>query len=149
MNWPILPMAVAAGALVAVQVALNGRMQTAIGSPGLSALISLGVGLIVLLPVVATGQLGHPRLGGLAQAPWWAWLGGVCGATFLVATVIGLPRIGAALMLAAVLLGQLAMGLVIDTLGWFGVAPIALSPMRLVGMAVVTCGLALMAHGAE
>lgn len=93
---------------------------------------------------MGAGAFGQVRLEAVRQAPWWPWSGGLCDAAYLVATVIGLPRIGAALLLGIVVLGQLAMGLLIDTFGWFGATPVPLSPARLIGVAEVFAGVALM-----
>src|SRR4051794_27692659 len=80
----LLPLLVvfAAGGMIALQAPTNAIIARAGGSAILAALISFAVGTAGLLFVwVATGnRSGTTALGGL---PWYAWLGGLYGATFV------------------------------------------------------------------
>jgi transporter family-2 protein len=64
----------------------------------------------------------HQPLNGkaLVLAPWWAYLGGVLGAFYVVAATLGGPKLGASALLALTLLGQLAAALIVDHYGWLG-----------------------------
>ena len=54
------------------------------------------------------------------------------------------PRVGTALTLASVTVGQLLMALVLDHHGWLGGPVIRLSPLRLLGAAMLLGGILLM-----
>jgi transporter family-2 protein len=58
-------------------------------------------------------------------------------------SVIATPRLGAALMLAASIVGQLGAALIIDHYGFFGGEVIQVSAMRLVGVALLVAGVIL------
>jgi len=53
------------------------------------------------------------------------------------------PRIGATATIGILIAGQILMGAVIDRYGLFGVDQIALSPARVVGIALLGIGAAL------
>jgi transporter family-2 protein len=71
------------------------------------------------------------------------WTGGLFGAAFIFMTVVATPRLGAALMLATAIVGQLAAALVIDHYGLFGGDVIPISAMRLAGVALLVGGVVL------
>ena len=132
------------GVALALQAAWNARMRSVVGTPVLSAYLSVCVTFVILSFVVLSGLLGSGKLSGLGSAPWWAWGGGFAGAYFLVITLVALPRIGAALVVACLVLGQMATAILLDAMGWFGVPRIELSPTRLIGSALLVVGVALL-----
>ncbi len=131
------------GAGLAVQAATNAKMGAALGVPVASALLNFLIGSILLTIAVASGVFGRTRLAGLAEAPWWAYIGGALGAVFVTVAVIAVPRVGAAVTFAAVITGQLIGAMIIDTFGWLDVTPVALNPWRLVGAALLLAGVVL------
>ena len=91
---------------------------------------------------VAAGALG---LGGAVPAmPWWAWAGGLFGAFYVTISVVALPRIGTALVIACAVVGQLVAGLVLDSFGWLGVPKVPFNAWRVVGAALLCVGVLLM-----
>ena len=144
-NADLLLMAVA-GAAVAVQIAINAHLGVVAGSPLWAANISFAVTLaagIVALSVAAF--LGHPALPAPAlwDAPRWIWLGGFGGATYVLLAIVLTPRLGATLLSSAGIFGQLAATLVIDHYGWLGVPVHRLSATRILGVALLAVGVAL------
>ena len=91
MNWLLMPVAVAAGSLMVIQAACNSALERAWDRPMTVAVISLSIGISVLVLVgFALGQLGLPS-GKAGQAPWWAWLGRLCGAISLLSQPVAAP----------------------------------------------------------
>lgn len=134
----------AGGLGLAVQVAVNSRLRFAVHSPVLSALISFIVGGLLLLLVAVSGVLGRGRLGDFGSVPWWAWIGGLFGAFYVAMSIVALPRIGAALVIGAAVVGQLVGGLVIDNFGWLGVPKVPINPWRILGAVLLFLGVILM-----
>ncbi len=132
-----------AGVGLALQAAMNARMGLALGSPVASALISFIVGSALLAAALASGALGRARLAGLAEVPWWAYIGGALGAAFVTMAVLAVPRVGAAVTFAAVIAGQLIGAMCIDTFGWLGVTQMPLSPWRIAGIFLLLAGVCL------
>ena len=57
--------------------------------------------------------------------------------------VIVTPRLGAALMLASTIVGQLGAALVVDHFGWFGSTVVPISFTRLLGVVLLALGVIL------
>ena len=79
----------------------------------------------------------------LAAVPAWAWLGGVLGAFYVASSVIVGPRLGAATLLALVVLGQLGTSLLVDHFGWLGFPHHPLTVVRVLGAALLFGGVLL------
>ena len=137
-------LAVIAGAMLPAQAAINARLGRAVGSPVWAAAIS-GMVLTAALALVATAMTrAGPRTDGLGSLPWWAWIGGLCGAVTLSATTAAAPRLGTASMIALVMSGQVACSLAVDQWGLFGLAAQPASGRRLAAAALLLAGAALM-----
>ena len=82
-GYILVGLGILCGALMAAQGAINGHLADGIGGPIQAALISFAVGSAVLL--AANLILGHsvPSAEQAAALPWWAWVGGILGATVL------------------------------------------------------------------
>jgi transporter family-2 protein len=101
------------------------------------------VGTLALSLAVLAGAGGHPNLAALPSAPWWTYLGGVCGAAFVTIGLVAIPRVGLAISGLATVFGQLAMSMVLDVTGLF--APVQpLSLQKLGGAAVLVVAMWVM-----
>jgi transporter family-2 protein len=136
-------LSIAGGMAIAAQALINARLQVAVGNYILAATLSFAVGLLALLVVLVLQPSGAVSGHSLSSAPWWAWLGGALGAFYIVVSIYAAPRIGAAALLSAVVLGQLSFSLVADHFGFFGVNPHAVSVPRLLGVVLVIAGVVL------
>ena len=82
MNPAVLPvlLVLGAGGMIALQAPTNAMLSRAGGSPVLAALISFAVGTLALFAVwVGSGK--RPAGAAFAGLPWYAWAGGLYGAT--------------------------------------------------------------------
>lgn len=137
-------LAVAAGAMLPMQAAINARLGRTVGSPVWAAAIS-GVVLTLALTVVAAGLVRvGPRFGGVNSLPWWAWVGGLCGALTLAATTVVVSKLGTASTIALVMVGQVVVSLLLDKFGLLGLAVQPVGGKRLLAAALLLAGAALM-----
>lgn len=138
---PIL-IGILAGVALPVQTAVNSRLRFRLGGAVfLASFISfaLGTAFLALLAVVTGAGLGISG-GEVADAPWWVWSGGILGVAFLTANLLLFPHLGAVETVIMPVLGQLAMGLIIDTAGWFGSPHHPFGVIRLIGAVLVLMG---------
>lgn len=142
MNNMFLVLAVVGGAGLSVQLILNARLHAASGSALWASLIQFAVGLAGLAVVAAFVREPFPSAG-LSRAPWWLWTGGLVGAAYILLSIILVRELGAALLLATVVVGQLAASLLIDHYGWLGMPVHRLSIARVVGAALLVAGVSL------
>jgi transporter family-2 protein len=139
--WPHL-LAALVGAGLTVQVGMNSTVRLAIGSPVIATIVNFTVGLAALvLLAIASGARMTP--GSAATVPAWAWFGGVLGATYVAATTVLGPRLGAAALLALTLAGQMVAALVVDHFGVIGFPQNPVTPARLLGAALLVAGVLL------
>ena len=143
MAWPYVLFAFAAGAALPVQFGINAQLSSWLDSPVRAAFVSFLTGAIIL--AVAAALLFKPLPSGsrLGHAPWWVWVGGAFGAFYVVASIVAAPRLGAATVVAVIVAGQSIASVVVDHYGWVGFEPRHVSAGRLLGMALVGTGVAL------
>ncbi len=139
---PVL-LAMTGGGLIAAQAPINARLKLVVGSPLLAAAVSFAVGtaLLVAAVLLTDGQGGVTALGG---GPWWAYLGGFCGAVLVTATLIATPRVGVTSTFVAVIVGQVVVAAIIDRFGLFGVAARGLTPTRISAIGLLAVSMVLL-----
>ncbi|MCT1683563.1 DMT family transporter [Corynebacterium appendicis] len=138
--------AMAVGAVIPAQTAVNSRLRRSIGAPIPAAFISFFVAFCcaVLLALVLAATTG-PGID-LTRAfgePWWVWIGGLMGVIFITGNVILFPKIGAVETVVLPILGQVIMALVIDNFGLFGAVQTDVGLLRVMGALVVVAGIVL------
>jgi bacterial/archaeal transporter family-2 protein len=136
-------LAVAAGVSVALQQVLNANLRMELESAWWAGLISyLGSSLAML---VAIGLSGEPWLSGAAivRSSWISWTGGLFGAIFIYIAILMMPRLGAATVVALIVLGQMLGALTFDHLGLLGIPQHPATPLRLAGAACLLIGVVL------
>lgn len=143
-NSLYIALALITGAGVAVQSLINARLRVVLGGPFWAAIGQFVVGLMLLIVLAAATRQPAPTFGDVPRAPWWVWTGGAFGAAFIVTSIVLTPRMGTALTLASMTVGQLLMALVLDHNGWLGGPIIRLSPLRLLGAVMLLGGILLM-----
>lgn len=126
-----------------VQVGMNSTLRATLGSALVAALISFLVGSGALAAFIALTRTPLPVRAQFAAVPAWAWLGGILGAFYVASSVIVGPKLGAATLLALVVLGQLGTSLLVDHFGWLGFAQHPLTLVRLAGAALLFAGVLL------
>ncbi|HLP89588.1 MAG TPA: DMT family transporter [Nostocaceae cyanobacterium] len=120
---PFLFLALASGAVLPIQAAMNAQLARSIGSFPLAGDISYLVGTIVLLSLLLTGKFGQPNWPALTKAPWWAFCGGLMGAWYISSSAYFTATLGTTLTIALIISGQCFMGMLVDHFGWLGVPP--------------------------
>lgn len=134
------------GAGLAVQIAVNVQLRVVSGSALWAAnivfLASVATGLLAFAGAVIFGTVSPP-LAALWQAPPWVWLGGVFGAIYVLVAIVLAGQLGAALVSATSILGQLGASILIDHYGWFGMPVQPATPARLVGAGLLAAGVVL------
>jgi transporter family-2 protein len=139
-----LVLALATGAGVAVMAVFNARLGGLLGGPFWAAAAQFSVALSVVLSVALATRQPAPITTGLGGAPWWVWTGGVFSATFIVVSTLLTPRLGVAVTLATIIVGQVTAALVVDHFGLFGAPVVRVSLVRFAGVALLLAGITLM-----
>ncbi|SXF93442.1 membrane protein [Klebsiella variicola] len=131
-------LAVAGGAMLSIQAAINGQLGSKVGVFK-SAFLTFSVGALVTGLLIFFFEPKHPLT--LMDVPKWQLLGAMFGVPYIVIMVLAVQRIGAAVATVAVIFGQLTMSMLIDNFGWLGNVSIPFSMSRI--GAIICLGIAL------
>jgi transporter family-2 protein len=137
----LLLLVVVAGAVLSVQAAINGRLGQTVGVLR-SSLLTFVVGTVVTGLLIVFFEPAHAV--SLLDVPKWQLGGALFGVVYMMVMVGAVPRVGTAVATVAVILGQLAMGMLIDNFGWLGNPAMALSESRVLAMACLALALVFM-----
>lgn len=140
---PLLAMAVA-GALVGIQIPLNGLLAESTGDLASGLVNFITGGSLLLVAVLLTGTARG--LAGVTKVHWVYLGGGVCGAVNALVALSLVDEIGAGTVAAATVTGQMLASLAIDRAGLFDLEPRPLNPRRLLGAALLVAGTILVAR---
>jgi len=136
-----------AGAALPFQGAINARLRAELDAPiaagALSFLVATGAMALVLAAALALAGQPRPRVAPLRRVPWWGWLGGACGATYVTSVFLLIPEIGTAPTIALTVAGQQVASVFVDRYGLLRLPRRAISRRRLLGVATLLAGVAL------
>lgn len=115
---------IVAGCALAIQAGANANLNK-YGGRSFATVISFLTGLIVVLLffVIDVTALRTPLPNSnLKEAPWYAWIGGICGGYYVIINVLTVPRLGTATVLSIFVCAQIIFASIIDHFGLLGVA---------------------------
>jgi transporter family-2 protein len=138
--------ALAGGAILPVQVAINTVLRRYVGEPMQVTFISYLAGTLASLAICFFARYSLPTSAALAQTSWWMWIGGCLGTLYVWSTIFATPRIGAALAIALTITGQMIAALFLDHYGAIGLEKYPASPTRIAGVVLVILGVSLVAY---
>ena len=131
---------VAAGVCFVFQQAVNARLRTGLKSLYWAAFASYAGGTIAMMIVLLILREGLPSVALVRRAPWWTWTGGGLGATYVIVSILLLPRIGAAATVGLIVLGQMLASVILDRTGALDIPVQSITPARLIGSALLILG---------
>ena len=135
--------AVAIGAAISLQPPINATMARGLGSPLLTASISVSISLVFVVVLWLSWGKGAGEISQIKALPWWVIFGGVLGVIFVAGSIVVAPVLGVALFFVCVVAGQLLGSTIIDQIGAFGLTVKPINTMKLVGLGLVLIGAAL------
>jgi len=136
-------LAVAAGTLIPLQAGLNAQLRLRLDNPFYATLASVAVSLVSMGLFCLIARVPVPAWAAAAQTPWWVWTGGLVGVVYLFMVLMLAPKLGATVLIASIIGGQMLISLVLDQWGLIGfpVHPVSLG--RIAGIVLLFAGVAL------
>ena len=139
--WYLIPIFFL-GVLTPIQTAANSRLRQSVVSPFIASLVSFSVGTIFLLIVTLCEKGGILIDRALfSSLPWWAWLGGICGLWGLTVNIIIFPKLGAMQTALMPMLGQIIMGIIIDSFGLLQSPHFPFTFLRFISVLIILLGM--------
>lgn len=132
------------GTLLTTQGAINAIFRVEIGSVLVCAWISMLLTALIVLTIALC--LGHsPRriLELEVKGRYWIFIGGLMGATNIIATALFVPLIGAGATMTLGVAGQLSCAMLMDHIGLWEVAVRRIKLTQIVGLILIVCAVAL------
>jgi len=137
----IILVGLAGGIAVGLQSPMASMLTQRLGIFESVFIVHIGGAVIALIPLLFNGG---SRLGQWKSVPWYALGAGIFGLVVIAAISYMIPRVGVAASITTVVAGQLMVGTLLDHYGFLEAVVRPLDLTRIVGMAVVLCGVWLM-----
>ena len=125
------------GIAVGVQGPIASQMSQRIGSAASSFVVHVSGAILSGMLVLA---LGGENIRNWRTMSWYMFLSGGFGLILYLTLNHTMPRLGATTALALIIIGQLAMGIIIDQFGLFGVSVRQVDLVRLIGAGLLIVG---------
>ena len=127
------------------QAGANSTLSKSLGNPIASALVVYLAGLLTFAVLAPFYGLSASSFGKLRETPWWAMVGGVGGALFIVAMLTTAPKLGAGAFTGLTVTAALLITIAVDNFGWLGVDKHPAGLARIAGGLLMIAGVALVA----
>jgi bacterial/archaeal transporter family-2 protein len=136
-------LAAGAGVSFVAQQAVNANLRASIDSAAWAGFVSYLGGTICMAILALMLRDPWPAGTALARSHWWAWSGGFFGATYIAVSILLLPRLGAATVVALIVVGQMLGSVVFDHYGWMGLPEHPADWQRVLGALLLISGVVL------
>ena len=128
------------GIIVTVMNSFNGQLSQVFGTFIATTLIHL-IGLLTFILIMF---IKKKRIFVRHHLPIYLYIGGSIGVFTVVFNVISIDIIGATLLTALGLLGQMVSSILLEHKGWIGSIQKSISPLKIVSLVVVMLGIGVM-----
>ncbi|MFT8320238.1 MAG: DMT family transporter [Bacillus sp. (in: firmicutes)] len=139
-------MSLLAGVLVGLQNIFNSKVNERAGSWSTTTLV-LGMGFLASLTIgiIVEGK----GLFSLQNMQPWFWFSGLIGVGVVTCIVQGMKHLRPTYAISIILISQLGFAMLLDTLGWLGLAKVPFTWKQLVGVLVIAGGIFVFKLGGE
>jgi transporter family-2 protein len=142
-----IALGLAAGAVLPIQGAINAQLRADLDQPlaagTFSFVVATAAMAIALLFALTIAGAPRPRADDLDGLPWWGWVGGVVGATYVISVFVLIPEIGVAPTIALTVAGQQLASVLVDRYGLLRLPARRISASRLSGVVLLLAGVGL------
>ena len=141
----LYPIIMIAGALQAWGPPMNGALRKSLTNPWLASTVSFLPILALLVVLFLCLPRPLPTVEGVTAMPWWAPLGGLVGSFAVITGLLFVDKIGAGPFAGLTITANILMSLAVDHFGMFGIQQHSLNMWRVLGGALMTGGIVLIA----
>ncbi|MCU1238067.1 MAG: hypothetical protein JWP63_6034 [Candidatus Solibacter sp.] len=145
MNWLSYLLAIGAGAVNPTQTAANSQLNKSLHSALWAGAFVYLSGLICLSLILALARKTLPGSGAMAQAPWWAWVGGVLSLASTMSGLVFAQKMGSGTYTGLTVTASLVTSILLDHFGLIGFKVHPVSVLRVAGAGLMILGLWLVA----
>lgn len=143
MIWLMGAVAFLGGILNTLQSGSNATLSRSLGEPIAAAVIVSVVTALLFLTIALVMGIKIPKDALLGTVPWWAWIGGLMGGFYILASILFAEKLGAAVFIGCTVTAGLTTSVVMDHFGLVGFKEHAAGFGRIAGVVLMIGGLAL------
>ena len=129
--------------LIPVQAGINAALKKGTGNAFLAGGWNTFLATFIFVVALFVVKKPLPSTQLLASVPWWGYLGGFCGAAYVLVSLLSAPKLGALLMIVCLTAGQLIASVIIDHFGWVGYDIRPITSSRFFGILLLISGIYL------
>ncbi len=127
------------GIILAVHLAMNGRVGSALENPRVANALFWTIGAITAILIGLSGWRTG-ALEGLKNISPLLLVAGAMGACLVFAIAWMIPNVGARFMFIALIAGQVLGGMILSHFGWLGSPVERITPMNILGAMIMLVG---------
>src|SRR5450759_5052326 len=142
MKLPLYVLTMFLGVVLAVHLAMNGKVGSVLNNPRVGNALFWCIGAASAVLIGLTGWESG-ALGPLRRVHPVLLTAGILGACLVFAIAWLIPQVGAGPVMITLLAGQVLGGLLMSHYGWLGSPVDPISPMKLLGVGVMIGGVVL------
>ncbi len=142
MKTPFYVLTVFLGVVLAVHMSMNGKVGASLNNPRVANALFWCIGAMGAVLIGATGWESG-ALNGLKDVHPMLLTAGLMGACLVFGIAWLIPRVGAGAVMVTLIAGQIFGGMVMSHFGWLGSPVKHVSPLNLLGAAVMLGGVVL------
>jgi transporter family-2 protein len=142
MKVPLYVLTMFLGVVLAVHLAMNGKVGSVLSNPRVGNAVFWCIGAVTALIIGLTGYQDG-ALGPLKQVNPWLLTAGGLGACLVFAIAWLIPQVGAGPVMITLLAGQILGGMLMSHFGWLGSPEQPVTLMKIIGVLVMVAGVAL------
>jgi transporter family-2 protein len=142
MKLPLYLFTTFLGIVLAVHLAMNGKVGSALGNPRVANALFWCIGALTALLIGATGWRAG-ALDGMKDVHPALLAAGALGACLVFAIAWLIPHVGARGVFITLIAGQVLGGMTLSHFGWLGSPLQRVSLVNIAGAAIMICGVVL------
>jgi transporter family-2 protein len=142
MKAPLLLFTIFLGIVLAVHLAMNGKVGASLNNPRVANALFWCVGALAAIIIGATGWKTG-AFDGLKDVNPFLLTAGAFGACLVFAIAWLIPQVGAGAVMITLIAGQVLGGMIMSHFGWLGSPVKPVSVTNLLGAAVMIAGVVL------
>ncbi|MCH5175440.1 MAG: DMT family transporter [Prevotellaceae bacterium] len=139
--WQLI--GISGGAVFAMQPPMNSLLSAKLSSAVSAAFVSFLSATVILYAIVLLRRSDRIHLSQIfaSNRPWWVWLGGIIGGTFVTGFAFFASKVGIGLLLITSICGLLTCSLIIDKYGLLGATRKTVGTVQYIGLLFVIAGI--------
>ncbi|WP_233999475.1 DMT family transporter [Pseudoalteromonas sp. T1lg22] len=143
MAFMLCMLAIAAGAAIAIQAAMNAQLGVLLNSAMFATGVAFLTSFTLVTAVLVFTSKSYPSVGVITNVPWYLWLAGIFSAFGVSCFYYLIPKMGLGSMMSFALSGQIVVAMLASHLGWFNLPVKALDGSKLLGTVLLIGGVIL------